>query len=205
MVRIGRRGGMDERRGEVTRLLSAWNDSDEAREKLWALLYQELKDLARGVARGQRRVAQPTSLVHKAYLRLLDSEVIWSDRRHFFAVAARAMRFVLADEARRQLAQKRGSGEVSSLEDGLSNMADPAAFRPEEVLAVHQALERLAEIRPRHERVVELRYFAGLSVNETAELLEVEPRTIVRDWKAIKIWLHGELAVGREHGQGAPL
>lgn len=189
---------MDENRGEVTRLLRVWNESDEAREKLWELLYQELKDLARGVARGQRHPAQPTSLVHKAYLRLLNTDVTWSDRRHFFAVAARAMRFVLADEARRQLAQKRGSGEVISLEDGLSNMADPYAFRPEEVLAVHQALERLAQIRPRHEQVVELRYFAGLSVNETAELLGVEPRTVVRDWKAVKIWLHNELQQGQD-------
>lgn len=188
---------MDEKRGEVTRLLRVWNESDEAREKLWALLYQELKDLARGVARGQGRAGQPTSLVHKAYLRLLSADVTWSDRRHFFAVAARAMRFVLADEARRQLAQKRGSGEVSSLEDGLSNVAAASASRPEEVLAVHQALERLAQIRPRHERVVELRYFAGLSVNETAELLDVEPRTIVRDWRAIKTWLHGELGQGK--------
>ncbi len=192
---------MSKERGEVTRLLQVWNESDEAREELWALLYRELKDLARGVARGQGRPGQPTSLVHKAYLRLLGADVTWSDRRHFFAVAARAMRFVLADEARRQLAHKRGAGDVFSIDEGLSNMADPYAFRPDEVLAVHQALERLAQIRPRHERVVELRYFAGLSVNETAELLDVEPRTIVRDWRAIKIWLHGEL----EQGEGARL
>jgi RNA polymerase sigma factor (TIGR02999 family) len=120
--------------------------------------------------------------------------VDWTDRRHFFAVAARAMRFVLADEARRQLSQRRGEGKAVPLDGTLSEVPDPLARRPEEVLAVHQALKKLAELRPRHEQVVELRYFAGLSVEETAEVLSLTPRTVVRDWKAVRVWLHGELA-----------
>lgn len=103
------------------------------------------------------------------------------------------MRFVLADEARRQLAKKRGEEETLALDGMVEEVADPLAHRPEEVLAVHQALSRLAEIQPRHERLVELRYFAGLSVEEIAEILAVTPRTVVRDWKAVRVWLHGQL------------
>jgi len=188
----------DESPGEITRLLRAWKGGDgEGQDQLWQLLYGELRSLARGVLRGQGRGSrhQATSLVHKAYLRLLGSDVDWSDRRHFFAVAARAMRFVLADEARRQLAGKRGSGETLALDETVPEVADPLARDPEEVLAIHQALEKLAKIRPRHEQLVELRYFAGLSVEETAEVLEITPRTVVRDWKAVRIWLHGELGI----------
>jgi RNA polymerase sigma factor (TIGR02999 family) len=186
----------DNNPGEITRLLHAWKGgSSEAQAELWPILYGELKKLARGVLRGQGRGArhEATSLVHKAYLRLLGSDVAWSDRRHFFAVAARAMRFVLADEARRQMARKRGDGETLTLDGTLAEVADPLARRPEEVLAVHQALTKLAGIQPRHEKLVELRYFAGLSVEETAEVLEVTPRTVVRDWKTVRVWLHGEL------------
>lgn len=180
--------------GDVTRLLRAWRHGhEEARDTLWPILYDELKKLARTVGRGRRAGDQPTSLVHKAYLRLLDSDVEWADRKHFFAVAARAMRFVLADEARRQMADKRGSGETLSLGDQIPSVVDPSAHRPEEVLAVHEALEKLAGIRPRQAQLVEMRYFAGLSVEETAEILEITPRTAARDWRTAQIWLHGEL------------
>ncbi len=182
--------------GEITRLLHAWGGgSSEAERELWPILYGELKTLARGVSRRQSRGSrdETTSLVHKAYLRLLDSNVDWNDRHHFFAVAARAMRFVLADEARRQLSKKRGEGKTSSLDEPCLEVVDPLARRPEEVLAIHRALTKLAEIEPRHEKLVELRYFAGLSVQETAEVLEVTARTVVRDWKAVRIWLHSEL------------
>jgi len=141
---------------EITRLLHAWKSGNgEAQDQLWQLLYGELKSLARGVLRRQGRGArhQATSLVHKAYLRLLGTDVDWSDRRHFFAVAARAMRFVLADEARRQLARKRGSGETLALEGTLLEVADPLTRRPEEVLAIHQALAKLAAIQPRHAKL----------------------------------------------------
>ena len=184
--------------GEITRLLHAWRSgsSATAQAELWPIIYDELRSLARGVLQRQGRGSrdQPTSLVHKAYLRLLGSEVEWDDRHHFFAVAARAMRFVLADEARQQLAKKRGEAEPLALDGTLAEIADPLARRPEEVLAVHRALEKLAKIQPRHEKLVELRYFAGLSVAETAEILAVNSRTVVRDWKTVRLWLHGELA-----------
>lgn len=182
--------------GEITRLLRAWHGgSGEARDELWPILYHELKKLAGSVLRDHpgKQDRQPTSLVHKAYLRLLGSDVDWNDRRHFFAVAAGAMRHVLADEARRQIAQKRGAGETLSLDETMQEVADPFACQPEEVLAVHEALEKLAKIETRHARLVELRYFAGLSVEEVAEVLGVTTRTVVRDWKAVRVWLHGEL------------
>lgn len=180
-------------RGEVTRLLHAWRaGDDQAHDELWQTVYDELRRLAKHVLYGKGPRHQPTSLVHQAYLRLLGSEVEWSDRRHFLAVAARAMRFVLADEARRQLTRKHGT-PPEPLGDRLAEIADPLTRRPEEVLAVHQALERLAKIHPRHERLVELRYFAGLTVAEAAEVLEVHPRTLVRDWQSVRRWLYGAL------------
>lgn len=187
--------------GDVTRLLRSWRQgSGEAHDALWSLVYGELQGLARSVLRARRSSAapRPTSLVHQAYLRLLSADVDWTDRRHFFAVAARAMRFILADEARRQLSAKRGEGAVEALEELRDEVGDPWVRRPEEVLSVHGALERLGKIRPRYERLVELRYFAGLSVAETAEVLGVTQRTVVRDWKAAKSWLHGELAQVQE-------
>ncbi len=181
--------------GEITGLLHAWQGgSDDARDGLWSVLYSELRAIARGLlhrtGRGGR--GDDNSLVHKAYLRLILSEVDWRDRRHFFAVAARAMRFVLTDEARRQLAKKRGQGETVPL-DTSSQAAGPPARPPEEVLSIHQLLNELAEIHPRYGRLVELRYFAGLSVEETAKVLDVTPRTVVRDWKTTRLWLLGQL------------
>lgn len=197
--------GSEHAGGDITRLLHAWQQgSEEAEAQLWPILYDELRSLARGVLSGRRRgpARDATSLVHKAYLRLIGSDIEWTDRRHFFAVAARAMRFVLADEARRQLSKKRGEGDPVSLDAGPGDVADPLSRRPEEILAVHQALEKLAQIKPRHEKLVELRYFAGLSVEEAAVILEVTPRTVVRDWKTVRVWLHGELG-GGEFGGGA--
>lgn len=184
--------------GEITRLLQAWRAGDQrAVDELWPALYDELRRLARAILRG-RRVGdreRPTSLVHEAYLRLLGADVEWRDRRHFLAVAARAMRFVLADEARRQLARKRGGGGPAALHHGLEmEVEDPLTQRPEEVLAIHRALRKLAAINPRQTRLVELRYFLGLSVEEIAEILELTPRTVVRDWRSVRIWLHGELS-----------
>ena len=184
--------------GEVTRLLVAWRQgSQKAQQELWALLYGELKGLARSQLRRSRQRQGTTSLVHQAYMRLLGNEVEWNDRNHFFAVASRAMRFVLIDEARKQLTSKR-QAEVEAapvrLTGAIPEVADPVAYRPEEVIAVHDALARLAEINPRHERLVELRYFAGLTVGETADILGVTSRTVVRDWRAVRVWLHEELA-----------
>ncbi len=170
--------------------------SAEAEQELWPVLYRELKILARSVLRGRggRPRLGTTTLVHEAYLRLLGpaaSSLEWNDRGHFFAVAARAMRFVLVDEARRRLSGKRDGVDTRAEipEDAL----DPTTRPPEDVLAIHGALERLARIHPRYERLVEMRYFAGLSVDETADALGVSRPTVVRDWQAARTWLYGEL------------
>ena len=182
---------------EITRLLRDWRDgSDHAQEQLWPVIYSELKILARSVLRKRGAPAHDlgaTTLVHEAYLRLVgsSSDVDWNDRGHFFAIAGRAMRFVLVDEARRRFAKKR-DGEAPAAE--LPEEAiDPTSHRPEDVLAVHEALGRLAEINPRYEKLVEARYFAGLSIDEAAEALGVSRPTVVRDWRAVRTWLYGEL------------
>ena len=181
---------------ELTLLLRAWSEGDlEAEAALWPVLYRELLRLARMVLRGRRRPAGPqtTTLVHEACLRLLGSDVPWNDRRHFFAIAARAMRHVLVDEARRRGAQKRqAEAEAVSLDTDEAGL-DPFSFKAPEVLAVHQALERLGELNPRYVRLVELRFFVGLSLDEAAEVLEVSRPTVIRDWRAARGWLHGEL------------
>jgi len=181
---------------EITRLLHEWRSGSEAAEaELWPVLYRELRSLARSVLRGQagRRRLGTTTLVHEAYLRLLGSNpgIDWNDRGHFFAVAARAMRFVLVDEAQRRLAGKRDG--VDTRAEIPEDRHDPVGSPPEELLAIHQALERLAKIQPRYEKLVEMRYFAGLSVDETAEALGVSRPTVVRDWQAARTWLYGEL------------
>lgn len=182
-------------REEITFLLQAWSQGDDgAQEALWPQVYGELKVVARAVLRkrqGGRRQAATTSLVHDAALRLLNADVAWGDRHHFYAAAARAMRFVLVDEARRRLSLKRGEDAQPAelVDDIIGNEAE----KVEEILAVHQALERLAAVNPRHEKLLEMRYFAGFSVKETAEILGVSVPTVVRDWKAVRTWLYGTL------------
>lgn len=179
----------------ITELLRQWRAGNkEVESQLWQFVYQELKGLARHIRHGKGGPkSETTTIVHEAYLRLLGSspEADFKDRGHFFAVAARVMRFLLVDEARRRLSQKR-DGEASGAEIPESAAA-PMAQSPEEVLAVHQALKRLAAIHPRYEQLVELRYFAGLSIEETAAAMEVSRPTVVRDWRAAKTWLYGEL------------
>lgn len=181
---------------EVTRLLRA---GPAAEAELWPIVYGELKGLARAVLRGRRRPGAPqtTTLVHEAYLRLVGGDSgDWNDRHHFYAVAARAMRFVLVDDARRRLAAKRGAGDagVTLAEGGPDEPGEPLDHRAEEVLAVHQALDRLGAINPRHVKLVELRYFSGFTVDETADVLGVSRPTVVRDWRAVRVWLHGVLS-----------
>lgn len=181
----------------ITLLLREWRGGSPAAEReLWPILYRELKILAHGILRGQagRRRLGTTTLVHEAYLRLLGpaaSNLDWNDRGHFFAVAARAMRFILVDEARRRLAGKRDG--VDTRAEIPEEPLDPVAQSPEDVLSIHRALERLGKINPRYEKLVELRYFGGLSVDETAEALGVSRPTVVRDWQAARTWLYGEL------------
>lgn len=187
------------RAGEITRLLRAGREAE-----LWPIVYGELKSLARAVLQGRRRPKGPqtTTLVHEAYLRLVGFESgDWNDRRHFYAIAARAMRFVLVDDARRRLSGKRGSGRAGvTLSDELAERVEMPGggreHRAEEVLAVHQALDRLGEVNPRHVKLVELRYFSGFTVDETAEALGVSRPTVVRDWRAVRVWLHGALQDG---------
>ena len=191
---------------DITLLLRG---GEAAEAELWPLVYGELKSLARAVLRGRRRPAGPqtTTLVHEAYLRLMGADADdWNDRRHFYAVAARAMRFVLVDDARRRLAGKRGGGHAGlALTDGVAErVGDPLAHRAEEVLAVHQALDRLGAVNPRHVQLVELRYFSGFSVDETAEALGVSRPTVVRDWRAVRLWLHGVLGEEGSAAGGRP-
>lgn len=190
--------------GEITRLLRAGREAE-----LWPIVYHELKTLAQAVLRGRRRAKGPqtTTLVHEAYLRLVGSDLDdWTDRRHFYAVAARAMRFVLVDDARKRLSGKRGAGRAGdTLSDEMAErIGEPLRLRAEEVLAVHQALDRLGEVNPRHVQLVELRYFSGFTVDETAEALGVSRPTVVRDWRAVKVWMHGVLSERPEsRGKGA--
>lgn len=181
--------------GEVTRLLTAWQQGDAAApEQLMTLVYGQLRRMAkRYVGRQQQgHTLQTTALIHEAYLRLAGQPATpWQNRSHFFAVSAQAMRHVLVDYARARQAGKRGGGERHVPLDGV------AAFsveRADELLALNRALEELQALHPRQCRVVECRYFGGLTVEETAEVLEVSPETIMRDWKMAKAWLHRALA-----------
>jgi RNA polymerase sigma-70 factor (ECF subfamily) len=180
--------------GKVTALLHALNDGDgTAREKLFPLVYTELRRLARNYMRKERQdhTLQPTALIHEAYLRLApDSDIHWQNSAHFVAVAATVMRRVLVDHARSHNAGIHGGRMERAQFD------DAALFRKDrslEVLAVDEALTRLAAVHPRQARVVELRFFAGLSVEEAAKVLGVAPRTVKSDWALARAWLYREI------------
>jgi RNA polymerase sigma factor (TIGR02999 family) len=179
---------------DVTRLLVAWSGGDEAAlDQLYPLVYEELHRLAYGRMRHERQghTLQPTALVHEAFLRLADqNRGIWENRGHFFAIATRMMRRVLVDYARRRQRGKRGGGAVHlSLEEALEAGRPPAR----DVLAVHDAIEVLATVDRRKARMVELRFFGGLSIEETAECLGVSPGTVMRDWTLSKAWLKRQI------------
>jgi RNA polymerase sigma factor (TIGR02999 family) len=184
--------------GEVTRLLDKLNDGDlDAIDALVPLVYRELRRLAAAALRRERsgHTLDATSLVHEAYLRLVGQDrAHWKSRGHFFAVTAHMMRRVLVDHARRRLAVKRGEGDVNvTLAD--VHLADRMPDR-DTLLGVDVALDRLGEENPRLCRLVELRYFVGLSEEEIASLLEVSVRTVRRDWRFAKAWLRRELGGG---------
>jgi RNA polymerase sigma factor (TIGR02999 family) len=179
----------------VTDLLLAWGQGDDAAlQALTPLVYDELRRLARRSLRGEREghTLPATALVHEAFVRLVDgSRVRWQDRAHFFAVAARLMRRVLVDFGRARRSQKRGgSAERVSLDEEIAG----GGGRIEDLLAVDAALEALARLDPRKAQVVELRFFGGLTVEESAEALSVSPDTIKRDWKFARVWLMRELS-----------
>ena len=180
---------------EITQLLLAWNEGDEsALEKLVPLVYNELRRLARRRVRLERpdHTLQTTALINEAYLRLVDvRNVHWQNRAHFFALCARLMRRILVDYARtRQYAKRGGGAQPISLEQ-----SPPVALeRSQDLVAVDDALHALAEIDARKAQVVELRFFGGLTAEETAEVLKVCPETVRRDWKLAKVWLLRELS-----------
>jgi len=180
---------------EVTRLLQAWSEGEQsALERLVPLVYHELHRLARHYMAGQRpgHTLQTTALLNEAYLRLVDSPNLgWQNRAHFFAVSAQVMRCILVDWARSRQALKRGGeGRPVPLEEALVVADAPGV----DFVALDDALKALAALDPRKCEVVELRFFGGLSVEETAEVLKVSPETIMRDWKSAKKWLRRELS-----------
>jgi RNA polymerase sigma factor (TIGR02999 family) len=184
---------------EITQLLQDWRDGDgKALDILLPRVYKELRRLARYQLRNERpdHTLQSAALVHEVYLRLVgvSAPQQWESRTHFFAIAAQLMRQILVDYARRHGAAKRGGSVCKvSLEDA---MATPRRA-PVDVVALDDALQELARIDERQSRVVELRFFAGLSLNEISEVLEIAPATVQRDWTAARAWLHREISRDR--------
>jgi RNA polymerase sigma-70 factor (ECF subfamily) len=188
---------MDLASEDVTLLLiELTRGNKEAASKLIPLVYDELHKLARRHMRCERtdHTLQATALVNEAYLKLVEQRSVhWQSRAHFFAIAAQTMRRILIDHARGHLRGKRGCGQkMIALDEAL-------AFSPEqslEFLRLDESLKRLAQLDPRQSKIVELRFFAGLTVEETAEVLQVSPKTVKRDWSIAKAWLHGDLRQG---------
>jgi RNA polymerase sigma factor (TIGR02999 family) len=184
---------------DVTRLLTDLSRGESgALERLMPLVYDELRVLAASQLRRERgeHTLGPTALVHEAFFRLADQRsVSWQGRAHFFGVAAQAMRRILVDHARRRSAGKRGRQHQVTLESDAAEARDAPS---EEVLAVDAALERLAMVDPRQSSLVELRYFAGFTIEETAELLGISLATAKRDWAFARAWLQRELTLPNE-------
>lgn len=179
---------------DVTQLLLAWSDGDrEALDELTPLVYRELKKLAESYLRRERagHTLQPTALAHEAYIRLIDQQnVRWRNRAHFFGIAAQAMRRILVDHARARLAEKRGcGGAVVSLDEAI----DVSERRADQLVALDEALKTLAELDSQKSRIVELRYFGGMTLEETAEVQGISRATVIREWRMAKAWLYGEL------------
>ena len=186
---------------EVTGLLRAWGRGDEeALQKLMPLVYEQLHAAARRYMAGERpgHTLQTTALIHETYLRLVDvRQVNWQDRAHFLAICAQLMRRILIDFARSRGYQKRG-GAAPHVN---FNEAALVAARPDaHLVALNEALDRLTVVDARKGRVVELRFFGGLGVKETAEVMKVSSDTVMRDWKLAKVWLLRELRRGARHG-----
>jgi RNA polymerase sigma factor (TIGR02999 family) len=180
--------------GEITRLLiELKGHRQEAASRLFDLLYVELRRLARRHLMNERsdHTLQATALVHEAYLRMVDGHDDWRNRAHFFAVASSAMRRILVDHARAKRALKRPGSQKQANLDDLPLLSDE---HYEDVIAIDLALQKLSKIDARQGRIVELRYFGGLTAEEAAEALGVSVITVQRDWAIAKAWLHGELA-----------
>jgi len=190
--------------GDISRLLRAWSDGDQgALHRLTPIVYDQLHRLARRYMKGERpgHSLQTTALVNEAYMRLVDyKHMQWQNRAHFFAVSAQLMRRILVEHARRHNL-KRGDGvQHVSLEEAAVVGGDRAADRARDIVALDDGLNALARLDPRKAQVVEMRFFGGLSVEETAEVLKVSPITVMRDWSTAKAWLYRELTGGPGNG-----
>lgn len=181
-------------RKEVTALLQQWRGGDrEALDELMPIVYAELRRLAGRCLRSDRRehTLRATALVHEAYLQLMDADVGWQDRAHFYAVAARILRRILVQYARTRNRQKRGGGEAPiALEEAVLVAPEAAST----VLELDEALQRLSELDPRKSDIIQLLFFGGLTYDETAAALEISPATVHRELKLAKAWLHREMA-----------
>ncbi len=180
---------------EVTELLRRWSGGDvAARESLVPLVYDELRRLARYYLASQRsdHTLQSTAIVHEAYLRLAGRDnVHWENRSHFFAVAAQLMRRILVDHARKRNAAKRGGAHLTLLVD---ETVEPSSQRELDLVALDDALKALAELDERQSRIVELRFFGGLSIDDTSRILDISPATVKREWSTARAWLHEEIS-----------
>jgi len=177
----------------LTALLVEWHEGDEAAlDRLMPLVYEQLRSIAHRYVRRERdgHTLQTSALVNEAYLRLADQKVVWQNRSHFFAVTARVMRHILIDHARRRRYAKHGGGARQvPIEEASAMSMERAA----ELIALEEALDELAKLDQRKSRVVELRYFGGLSLEETADVLKISLMTVRRDWRAAKAWLYRRL------------
>lgn len=180
---------------QVTQLLVAWGNGDEAaREELISVVYQELHRLAHNYMKRESpgHTLQTSALVNEAFVRLVDQRnVRWQNRAHFYGIAAQMMRRILVDYARSRRYAKRGGGAQAMSLDEAMIVSDE---RSAEVVSVHEALEQLAKFDPRKGQIVELRFFGGLTIEETAEVLGVSPGTVMKDWTLAKAWLRREIS-----------
>ncbi len=183
----------------VTDLLSRWSGGDAAAgDALVPIVYDELRRIARKCLAGQRsgHTLQPTALVHEAYLRLVNrGSAPWQNRAHFFAMAARMMRQILVDHARMHAAAKRGGGAITLVLDEAAAMPRKATL---DLLALDDAMKKLAVLDARQCQIVELRFFGGLSIDETAEVIDISPATTKREWATARVWLHRAMSTGAE-------
>lgn len=181
-------------RDEITKVLRAWGSGDAtALDRLTPVVYGELKRIAAAYMRRESpdNSLQPTALVHEAYLKLVDTSLMeWQDRAHFFAISARIMRRILVDAARSKGAGKRGGGAIRV---EINESIDGVPLQNEQMLRLDDALNALAKLDARKADVVEMRFFAGLSVEETAEFLKISPQSVMRDWKLARSWLAREM------------
>lgn len=185
---------VDDKPGDVTRILYEMKEGNhEAEDRLIPIVYKELRRIAAAYLRREApgHSLQPTALVHEAYLRLTHMHgVDWQSRSHFFAVSATVMRRILVDRARAQHSKKRGDGWNAL---SLDNVILPSPERAPEIIALDQALKRLSQVDERQSKIVELRFFAGMSEEEIGEVLGISPRTVKRDWRVARAWLYDEL------------